>query len=120
MIWMTRIADRSEELLVAGRTAAVLGRAGALAGQALRGAKIGIGRFDSLNDDFVRPAVARVIEVFHLCAVDRRGLAQCQLGLVVYLILGLVWLRLTVASVTYDPFVKMSILPAHGDLEDSV
>lgn len=63
-----RIGDGDEELLVAPRAAAVLGRACRLAGEASRHLVDLAAGEDLLDDDVVVPVVAEVVDVAELVA----------------------------------------------------
>src|SRR3990170_7921478 len=60
---MTRVEDDRQEVEVAGRATAVLGRARALAADEPRIANAGLWLEDPLEDDFVTPAVPEVVVV---------------------------------------------------------
>src|SRR5207247_6497534 len=117
---MPGIADCRQELLVTGRTAAVLRWTGALAAETLGGTKLGIGRFDLLDDHLVGPTVSQVIQILETRARRRRRLAKRHLPLVVHLVLGLVRLGLAVAPTLQSPLVEMRVVPAHDSMNDRV
>jgi hypothetical protein len=63
VIRVARIGEDAEKLGIAPRTAAVLGRAGTAAGEALKDVRRGFVNDDLLEHDVVAPVIAEVIVI---------------------------------------------------------
>ena len=109
-----------EQVLVAGRATAVLGRTGALTREAHRILERSRKSLDRLYQHLVTPPVAEVVDVAEPRAFGGRGSAQRQLPLGLYFVVRLVRLRLAVARAANYELVEMHVAPAHGFLNDHV
>src|SRR5215472_14177314 len=121
MVFVPRVSQGVHEVVVTPDTAAVLGRAGSLAGDAAGISDSLLGWLHCFDDDVVVPSVAEVIPVPQLVAwpVGHRGeLLSCGAA---DLEVGVeVGVGAAIAACRCLECPQMAILPAESELDDRV